>query len=84
MRQAYGLLRLCDRYGVERVNALCARAIAFNVIDVRRIEHMIKTAQSQDAQAESEGKVVVLSSRFARDNASFATKRTSSDEGGAK
>lgn len=84
MRQAYGLLRLCDRYGVERVNALCARAIAFNVIDVRRIEHMIKTAQSHEAQAESEGKFVVLSSRFARDKASFATKRTSSDEGGAK
>lgn len=27
MRQAYGLLRLCERYGDARVDALCARAI---------------------------------------------------------
>jgi hypothetical protein len=37
LRQGYGLLRLCDRYGKDRVNALCARALAFDVIDVPRI-----------------------------------------------
>lgn len=41
MRQAYGLLRLCDRYGAARVDAACARAIAFDVIDVTRIERML-------------------------------------------
>ncbi len=44
MRTAYGLLRLCDRYGAPRVDALCARAIAFDVLDVERIERMLKTA----------------------------------------
>jgi transposase len=82
MRQAYGLLRLCERYGTERVDALCARAIAFDVIDTRRIERMLKTAQSSESHAESTGKLITLSSRFARDAASFATRRT--DEGGAQ
>jgi hypothetical protein len=82
MRQAYGLLRLCERYGIERVDALCARAIAFDVIDTRRIERMLKSAQSSESQAESTGKLISLSSRFARDASSFATRRT--DEGGAR
>lgn len=82
MRQAYGLLRLCDRYGVERVNALCARAIAFDVIDVRRVERMLKTAQSFEQRAESDGKLISLPGRFARDPVAFATRR--SDEGGSQ
>jgi len=40
LRQAYGLLRLWERYGEGRVNALCARALGFGVLDVRRIEGM--------------------------------------------
>jgi transposase len=82
MRQAYGLLRLCDRYGAERVDALCARALAFDVIDTRRIERMLKTAQSSELHAETQGKLIPLPGRFARDPATFAT-RTNRDEGGA-
>jgi hypothetical protein len=41
MRAAYGLFRLCDRCGAPRVDALCARAIAFDVPDVGRIERML-------------------------------------------
>jgi transposase len=75
MRQAYALLRLCDRYGVERVEAVCARAIAFDVFDVPRIERMLKAARSAEDAAPS-GRVVPLPpSRFARDAASFATRR---------
>lgn len=36
MRQAYGLVRLCDRYGNARVDALCGRALAFGVLDIGR------------------------------------------------
>ena len=32
LRQGYQLVRLCERYGQDRVNALCARALAFGVI----------------------------------------------------
>jgi transposase len=83
MRQAYGLLRLCERYGADRVDALCARALAFDVIDVKRIDRMLKTAQSFESTAESEGKLISLPGRFARDAGVFATRR-SSDEGGAR
>lgn len=82
MRQAYGLLRLCDRYGAERVDALCARALAFDVIDTGRIERMLKSAQSSETTAEATGKLVPLSGRFARDASAFATRRN--DKGGAR
>jgi hypothetical protein len=82
MRQAYGLLRLCERYGAERVDALCARALAFDVIDTRRIERMLRTAQSSETQAVATGKLVPFPERFARDASAFATRR--SDEGGAR
>jgi hypothetical protein len=72
MRQAYGLIRLCERYGRDRVDALCSRALDFEVVDVPRIERMLKQAR-RDEDAAS-GKVVVLPpSRFARDAAAFAT-----------
>jgi transposase len=76
MRAAYGLLRLCDRYGAARVDALCARALAFDVLDVRRVEQMLKTAHKLESEGADGGKVVVLpAGRFARDAASFATRR---------
>jgi transposase len=86
MRQAYGLLRLCDRHGVARVEAMCARALAFEVVDVPRIERMLKAAQQVEDTAAETGKVVRLpASRFARDAASFATmkKDAASTKGGA-
>ena len=83
LRQAYGLLRLCERYGKERVDALCARALAFDVIDVPRLERMLKDATKVEAEGRATGKVVALpTSRFARDPASFATM-TKPSKGGA-
>lgn len=86
MRQAYGLIRLCDRYGNERVDALCARALAFDVLDVPRIDRMLKAATRVEADATKEGRVVQLPlGRFARDPASFATRPGSSGrDGGAQ
>jgi len=87
MRQGYGLLRLCERYGAARVDALCARALAFDVVDVPRIERMLKAAQKVEDDATTDGKVVRLpEGRFTRDAASFATIRRepSSNEGGGR
>lgn len=76
MRQAYGLLRLCDRYGAARVEALCSRALAFDVLDVPRIERMLKGAQQVEQSASEQGKVVRLpQGRFARDPTVFATMK---------
>jgi transposase len=73
MRQVYGLVRLCERFGNARVDALCARALSFDVLDVPRIERMLKQARHDEESAPS-GKVVSLpEGRFARDPATFAT-----------
>ena len=75
MRQAYSLLRLCDKYGSGRVEAVCQSALAFDVIDVKRITKMLKTPQyNQSAVPDKQRKVVQLTlPRFARDSAHFET-----------
>jgi transposase len=80
LRQAYQLLRSCQRYGHERVNALCARALAFGVIDVPRLEGMLKDARKTEEEAVAVGRVIPLPGRFARDPSVFAT-RTAEDTG---
>lgn len=80
MRQAQALLRLCDRFGAARVDAVCARSIAFDVYEVPRLERLLKQANGAEDRAEAAGKVVHLPARFARDAGHFATIRTT-DEG---
>ncbi len=84
MRQAYGLLRLCEKYGAARVDGHCARALSFDVLDVGRIERMLKDARRVESEGESSGKVIALPlGRFARDPSVFAT-RTAREDGGAQ
>jgi hypothetical protein len=83
LRQAYGLLRLCDRYGQDRVNAMCARALGFGVIDVPRIEGMLKDARRVEDEGVTTGRVIPLPARFARDPSAFATRPSApGDRGG--
>jgi transposase len=82
MRQGYGLLRLCERYGAEKVDALCRSSLTFDVVDVPRIERMLKKAQ-QAVDTAPPGRVVPLpTSRFARDKSTFATMVPSAPKGG--
>jgi hypothetical protein len=81
LRQAYGLLRLCNRYGQDRVNALCARALAFGVIDVPRVEGMLKDARRTEDAGVATGRVIALPARFARDASAFATRTVVIDGG---
>jgi transposase len=83
MRQVYGLLRLCKKYGPARVEDVCARALAFDVLDVPRIERMLKTAYKAQEKAQAGGKLVALHPpRFARDRGHFETMKTKSDDQG--
>lgn len=83
MRQAYALLRLCDRYGGARVDSLCARALAFAVLDVSRIERMLKAASRAETEGIETGRVVTLPvGRFTRDASYFATRTLSRHEQG--
>ena len=83
MRQAYLLIRLCDRYGAERVDEVCRRALAFDVIDVTRVEGLLKKPHLPRTAPEGGGQVIRLPrARFERDASTFATMKTT-DEGGA-
>ena len=81
MRAAYALLRLCDKFGEGRVEAVCQSALAFDVVDVARITRMLKTAAKPISPEHADGKVVHLSlPRFARPEQHFQT-RPSKKEG---
>lgn len=75
MRQTYALLRLCEKYGDGRVEAICQSALTFDVIDVTRITRMLKAAASlPTASTATRSKVVQLPlPRFARPREHFET-----------
>lgn len=79
MRRGYELVRLCDRYGDARVDAVCARSLEFDVIDVTRIGEMLKKAIDSEVLASEDGKLRSLPGapppRFARSTERFATKK---------
>jgi transposase len=83
MRQAYALLRLCDKYGDGRVEAVCQSALAFDVVDVVRITRMLKRATKPASPAQADGKVVQLAlPRFARPEQHFETRSTTQKKEG--
>jgi hypothetical protein len=84
MRQAYALLRLCDKYGEGRVEAVCQSALAFDVVDVRRISRMLKSSTKAATLGEDRsGKLVqLLLPRFARPEEHFETRPGSPKKGG--
>ena len=75
MRQAYALLRLCEKFGDGRVEAVCQSALAFDVVDVVRITRMLKKAMPPTSPVGAENKIVQLSlPRFARPETHFQTR----------
>jgi transposase len=79
MRQGYELVRLCDRYGDARVDAVCKRSIEFDVIDVPRVSRMLKLAIAGEERASESGKLKTLPNasppRFARSTERFTTRK---------
>lgn len=73
MRQVYRLLGLVKKYGADRVEAACARAWEAEAIDVGLIGRMLEraTEANQTPSAPPAGNVVT--GRFSRDAAEFAT-----------
>jgi transposase len=83
LRSVQGLLRLCERYGAERVDALCRSALAFDVLDVKRIDGMLRSAQHAEERPSAEGRVVRLPvGRFARDASAFVTRAPGGEKAG--
>jgi len=48
LRQGQKLLRLGERYGAARLDAACARALAVDLVNVTRVERMLRLALEQE------------------------------------
>lgn len=85
LRQAQRLLRLGDKYGWARVDGACQRALAFELVNVKRVETILRLELDQRDQRDSrassaasaaaaadEPRVFPLRPRFARPDTSFA------------
>ncbi len=71
LRQAFKLLRLGEKYTPSRLDAACEKALAVDLIDVRRLERILKEALEQEA-APVMASAIPLPSRFARPGTVFA------------
>jgi transposase len=81
MRQAYALLGLVKKWGPERVEAACARALEVEAINVGLIGRMLERG-SQDTPVQPTLAGTVVAGRFARDPNHFATTRAKPPQSG--
>jgi hypothetical protein len=80
MRQVYALLGLVKKWGPDRVESACARALEAEALSVSLIGRMIERAMENDTVQEPLPIKATSPARFARDAAHFATNKP----GGAK
>jgi hypothetical protein len=71
MRSVYRLIGLAKRYGALAAEAACARALDVDVINVSKIESMLKNATEKNTAEPAA--VPAGAGRFARDPAEYAT-----------
>jgi hypothetical protein len=71
LRQAQKLLRLAGKYGASRLEEACARALAFDLVNVRRVEGILVSALRRP-DSTTPGSVTPLPMRFLRPPGSFA------------
>jgi transposase len=74
LRQGQKLLRLGERYSPARLNAACERALSVGLIDVTRVERMLREAIEQEPlplDLPPTRPPVPPSARFARDGRAF-------------
>jgi transposase len=83
MRQVYALLGLVKKWGPQRVNAACARALEAEAVNVNLIGRMLERG-TEHTEIHSTLPGTVITARFARDSAHFAlhaSKRPHPDTG---
>ncbi|MDQ2729961.1 MAG: IS21 family transposase, partial [Actinomycetota bacterium] len=86
MRQAYALLGLVKRWGPERVEAACARALEAEAISVSLIGRMIDRATETNLAGPTPAVVpmVATPARFARDAGHFTTTKPNNDKASSR
>lgn len=72
MRQVYRLLGLVKKWGPERVELACSRALEAEAVDVNLVSRMLERAR-EDADPDVTPRPVVIQGRFARDPSEFAS-----------
>jgi transposase len=73
MRAVYRLLGLARRYGDQAVNTACARALELDVVNVTKIDSMLKRAA--ETAPSPRPRPVAAAGRFARDPGEYAVGR---------
>lgn len=74
LRQGQKLIKLADRYTAERLDAACARALGFDLVDVRRVEKILVRALDREGTPTppaDERVQLMLPGRFARPGTAF-------------
>jgi len=82
IRQAQMLLRLADRFGTHRVDAACRRALAFELLNVRRVESIVRQDLDQLdllSGPEDDSRIIPIQSRFLRAPDSFTHHQPKGD-----
>ena len=86
LRQGQKLLKLADRYGTDRLEAACRRALAFELLDVRRVERILVQALDREGLPSppvDERLRPLPGSRFARPGRAFDHQQAAEREGRA-
>jgi transposase len=82
LRQAQKLIRLSDQYGTARTEQACSRALSFSLIDVFRLERIIKQAFGKEAEKGGEKeRGIVIPARFGRPAEYFKQKKEEEQKG---
>jgi hypothetical protein len=84
MRQVYALLGLVKKWGPDRVNAACDRALDAEAVNVPLIGRMLErgTENGGDPPAEPAPAGTVVTPRFARDDSHFAVRAANEEVAG--
>lgn len=76
IRQAQKLISLTEKYGTARIEQACSRALSFSLIDVTRLERIIKQALGNEAAKGGEKeRGVIVPARFGRPAEYFKNKK---------
>ena len=71
LRQAQKLLRLGTKYGFPRVDAGCRRALAFDLINTKRLERIVAEGIQPLGDPNAPGQLLLLPPRFLRPQGHF-------------
>ena len=76
LRQAQKLMRLSEKYGTARIEQACSRALSFSLIDVYRVENIVKLAFGKEVEkGGGKERGVVVPGRFGRPAEYFKQKK---------